>query len=213
MRKQLGIAGVLAAALSMAACLEKETTHTMYLSPDGEVAWTTFERNVRSDGQHTSSRDAEEAEYLAAALAGTNNVARGLAALEPVRVQTRVLRRERPFTLMTEARFDSVEALACRIIAAFRLPGDAYITREADAVTLHVHLDFRGVDDETENDSPVMALVDEISAYRIVLTDGRFVEAVGFTLNDDKTIATPIGVSDESIKAMGVLDVSLTWRK
>lgn len=212
MRKRLGMAGVLAAALSMAACLEKETTHTMYLSPDGEVAWTTVERNVRSDGQHTSSRDAEEAEYLAAALAGTNDVAKGLAVLEPVRVQTRVLRRERPFTVMTEARFSSVEELANRIMAECRLTGDAYTTREADAVTLHLHLDFRGVDQETENTSPVMALIDEISAYRIVLTDGRFVEAIGFTLNDDNTIATPIAISDEAMKAMGVLDLSLTWR-
>jgi hypothetical protein len=212
MRKQLGIAGVLAAALSMTACLEKETTHTMYLAPDGAVTWTAFERNVRSDQSDTAKRDAEESEYLAGALGGTNDVARGLAALDASRVRARVLRRDRPFTVMTEAAFDSVEALANRIIAECGLTGDAYISREDGAVTLHAHLDFRAVDDGEENTSPVMALVEEMSAYRIVLTEGRFVGAAGFALNNDATIATPIAVSEEEVKDKGVLDVSLTWR-
>jgi hypothetical protein len=218
MRRQLGMAAVLVATLSMAACLDKETTHTLYLSPDGQVAWVTFESHVRSDRKDAPSRNTEEAEYLTAALAGTNDVARGLGALEPDLVRTRVLRRERPFTVMTEARFSSVEALANRIMAAFRIPGDAYISRDGDAVTLHVHLDLRAVESETEdagpeNDSPVAALLGEIASYRIVLTEGSFSDPVGFTLNGDGTAATPVAPSDEEIKALGVLDLALTWRR
>lgn len=210
MRKHIGMAGLLAATLSLAGCLDKETTHTLYLSPDGAVAWTTLEHSVRSDGKDAKAGNAEEAEYLASALAGTNDVANGLAALEPIRVQTRVLRRERPFTVMTEARFASAEELANRIIAAFRLQGDACVTREADEVTLHIHLDLRGADDQENDKTPVEALVDELSTYRIVLTDGRFVAATGFSLNDNQRIATPIAAPDEQVK--GVFDLSLTWK-
>lgn len=210
MRKLIGIAGVLAVTLSMAGCLEKETTHTLYLSPDGAVAWTTLEHNVQSAENNVSARNAEEAQFLASAVAGTNDVANGLAALEPIRVQTRVLRRERPFTVMTEARFASAEELANRIMAAFRIPGNAYISREADSVTLHIHLDLRALDDGEDDKTPVEALVDELSTYRIVLTDGRFVAATGFSLNDNKTIATPIAAPEDQVKA--VFDLSLTWR-
>ena len=217
MRRQLGMPAVLVATLSMAACLDKETTHTLYLSPDGQVAWVTFESHVRSNAKDAPSRNAEEAEYLAAALAGTNDVARGLGALEPELVRTRVLRRERPFTVMTEARFSSVEALANRIIAAFRIPGDAYISRDGDAVTLHVHLDLRAVETEENagpaNSNPVEALVDEIASYRIVLTEGSFSDPVGFKLNGDATAATPVALSDDEIKALQVLDLALTWRR
>ena len=209
MRNRIAVIAVVTSALSMAACLEKETTHALYLSPGGQVAWTVLEQNVRSDKENA----AEESEYLASALAGTSDVARGLDALEASRVQTRVLRRERPFTVMVEARFPSVEALAKQIMAECRLNGDAYLTSENGTVTLHIHLDFRGPEPESGNDSPVEAMLESIDSYRIVLTEGRFVEAVGFTLNGDQTIAAPIGVSEEEIDAMGgVLELSLTWR-
>lgn len=211
MRRTFGIVA-LAAALSSSACLDKETTHTIYLSPEGTVAWTTLERDVQSDADDPAARGAEEAGYLAAALAGTNDIAQGLAALEPSRVQTRVLRRERPFTVLTEARFPGVEALGLKILAALRLPGDVYLTEGAGSVTLHIHLDFRGVDeDQDDPSSPVEQLVDELSTYRIVLTEGRFVEATGFALSDGGTVARPVaastGLPDD------VVDLSLTWRR
>jgi hypothetical protein len=212
------MAAVLVTTLSTAACLEKQTTHTLYLSPDGRVAWVTFESHVRSDHEDVPSRNAEEAEYLTAALGGTHDVALGLGALEPEQLRTRVLRRERPFTVMTEARFGSIEALANRIIAAFRIPGEAYTSRDGDAVTLHVHLDLRTANSETEspgpkNSSPVEALVGEIASYRIVLTEGSFSDPVGFTLNGNGTVATPVALSDEDIKVLDVLDLALTWRR
>ena len=209
MRKHIWTAGLLTTTLVLAGCLNKEATHTLYLSPDGEVAWTALERNVRSDETDARARSAEESEYLTAAETGTTGVARGLAALGPLRVKTRVLRGDRPFTVLTEAQFASVEALANRIIAECRLQGEAHVTRDLDATTLHIHLELASAD-EADNQSPVMALLEELSAYRIVLTQGRFVAATGFSLSGDSTIATPIAPEDE--RAKGTVDLSLTWR-
>ncbi len=154
MRKLLEMTGLLVATLSLGACLNKETTHTLYLSPDGAVAWRTLEDGVRSDATDALKAAAEESDYLAAATAGTGDVASGLAALEPIRVRTRILRRERPFTVLTEAWFPSAESLANGIIAAFRIQGDAYVTRDGDAITLHIHLDFRGLEQDDEQHEP-----------------------------------------------------------
>jgi hypothetical protein len=208
MRKLIAMASLLLAALPQAACLDGEITHTLYLSPDGAVTWVSVEDDVRSDGEG-AARAEEEEEYIASALAGTNEMANAFKALEADRVKTRVLRRERPFTVRTEARFSSAEAMADAILAAFRIPGDAYVTREDGAVTLHVHLDFR-TEKGNAVDTPVGALVAELTAYRIVVTDGRFVEASGFTIDGNGRVAKPVALTDE--EASGVVDVSLTWK-
>jgi hypothetical protein len=47
---------------------------------------------------------------------------------------------------------------------------------------------------------------------RLVLTEGRFVDASGFRLSQDGAVATPIDISDEDLaRAQGLIDASLTW--
>lgn len=210
MRIIFGVAA-LAAALACGACIEKETAHSIYLSPDGSVAWTVIESDVRSDAAAVDGRRDEEARFLAAALAGTNDVAAAFAALEPSRVQTRVLRRDRPLAVMTEARFPDASALGVRILGALGVPGDVYVTRDGEVTTLHLHLDFRGIDEDSGAETPVIALLSELSTYRIVLTDGRFVAAEGFALDQAGRVARPIATSEEVPDA--VVDLSLAWRR
>jgi hypothetical protein len=208
MRRFSGAALLALAALSTTACLEGEVTHTIYLSPGGAVAWTVMESNVRSTG----ADEAEEREYLAAALAGENDVAAAFAALEPLRVQTRVLRRERPFTVLTEARFARVEDLGNAILGAFRVPGNVWLETGPEVTTLHVHLDLRAMDTNEDNDTPVAALLgEELAAYRIVLTDGQFVAAEGFALDRGNTRAVPVAVSDDVPRE--IIDLSLSWQR
>ena len=209
MRKIFALTALFAATLALGACLRKETTHTLYLSPDGAVVWWTLEDNVHSDATGVDERAAEESAYFARAAAGSGDIAGGLAALEPTRVQTRVLRHERPFTVLTEAWFPRAESLANAIIAAFRIPGDAYLTHDEAAVTLHIHLDFRGADEDDDNATPVVNLIDPLSTYRIVLTDGQFVAASGFAIDESGTIARPVPARDDGVGQ--VLDLSLTW--
>ena len=103
-------------ALVLAACVLKTTRHTVYLEPDGSVVWTVLEEDVHSDARTAVDRRKEECDWLAAVHAGEHGVARGLALLggDPV---SRVLRSERPFVVWTEARFDSFEELATRLVS------------------------------------------------------------------------------------------------
>ncbi len=211
MRRIFAVTALFAAALALSACLQKETSHTLYLSPDGAVVWRTLEDYVHSDAADVDKRSAEESGYLATATAGAGDIAAGLVALEPIRVQTRVLRDERPFTVLTEAWFPGAESLANHIIAAFRIPGDAYVTRNGGAVTLHVHLDLRSVDNDDDIATPVTNLIDSLSTYRIVITDGQFVAANGFAIDENGTIARPIPVEDDG--AGQIIDLSLTWTR
>lgn len=212
MRRFSGAALLALAALSTTACLEKETTHTLYLSPGGAVAWTVMERDVRSAEADRAARDAEEQQYLAAVLAGEHDMAAALAALEPLRVQTRVLRRERPFTVLTEARFARIEDLGNAILGAFRVPGSVWLETGPEVTTLRIHLDVRAMNTEEGNDTPVAALFDdELASYRIVLTDGAFVSAEGFALGSRGTTAQPMPASDDLPKE--IIDLSLSWRR
>ena len=212
MRKTLGILP-LAAAVLLGGCLQKETTHTLYLAPDGAVAWMAVENDVRSDAGNAAERRAEEQSYLASVRSGTHGIARGLAALDPAGQQTRVLRAERPFVVVTEARFSRIDALFERMLADLRVPGYATLTRTGGGATLLIHLDVTAaMADESDRSTPVTDLIEEAARYRIVLTEGRFTAAHGFTLSDDGLTATPIETSDDDVSALGgVVELSLTW--
>ena len=169
--------------------------------------------DVRSDAGNAAERRAEEQSYLASARSGTHGTARGLAALDPAGQQTRVLRAERPFVVVTEARFSRIDALFERMLADLRVPGYATLTRTGGGATLLIHIDVAAaMADETDRSTPVTDLIEEAARYRIVLTEGRFTAAQGFTLSDDGMTATPIEMSDEDVSDLGgVVELSLTW--
>lgn len=212
MRKTLAILP-LAAAVLLGGCLQKETTHTLYLAPDGAVAWMALEKDVRSDSNETAERRAEEQTYLASVTAGTHAIARGFAALDPLDQKTRVLRAERPFVVVTEARFSRIDTLFERMLADLRVPGYATLTRTGGGATLLMHMDVAAaMADETDRSTPVTDLLEEVARYRIVLTEGRFASAQGFTLSDDGMTATPIEMSQDDVSDLGgVVELSLTW--
>lgn len=198
---------LMAAAVTASGCLQKETTHTLYLAPDGGVRWMAIEQNVRSDEKDPAARRAEEDAYLASATAGTHGVARGLAALDPLARRTRILRSERPFIVVTEAQFPSIEDLFQRMLADLRVPGSATITRADGRSTLRIHIDVSAAAaDDSDEPSPVTELLEDLASFRIVLTGGRFFSASGFTLSDDGATAAPLEIVDG-----GVVELALTW--
>jgi hypothetical protein len=204
---------VLGAALMMAGCLQKETTHTIYLARDGAVEWVALEKDVRSDAKEPAERRAEEQSYLASAAAGEHGIARGLAALDPVSRKTRVLRDARPFIVVTEARFARVDRLFERMLSDLRVPGYASLTRAGGVTTLLLHIDVAAaMADESDRSTPVTDLTEDLAQYRIVLTEGRFTAAQGFTLSDDGVTATPIEMSQDDVNDRGgIVELSLTW--
>jgi hypothetical protein len=217
MRRLTGII-VLAAAATAAGCLQKETIHTIYLSPDGRATWAAVERDVRSDEKDPARRLAEEQRYILAAGNGEHGVARGLAALDPTRLRTHVVRGERPFLVVTVAEFGSIEFLAQRIVMRLGLPGEVALHQDGPVATLRVRIDAaRAAEREEQGEGssqndPLGELLEELGAYRFTLTEGRFVAANGFELRDDWTVAVPVETPWDAIVANGgILELSLSW--
>lgn len=187
------LALVVAVALPTAACLVGERSHTLYLDPDGSFTWTAVERHIRSDAENAADRDREEAEFLAQARASEQPIARGLRKLEPTALKTDVVRDTRPFAVVSEARYASIEAAFQRVLDGLALPGRAEIARKDGVVRLTVTIEPANFDPESaESDDDVVALVGDFENTRIILTRGRFLEATGFKLTDDGAAATPL---------------------
>jgi hypothetical protein len=196
---------LLAGTLSLTGCLQKETTHTIYISASG-ITWAVIEKDVRSDEKRPADRLAEEQDYVAAADAGRHPVARALGALGAQPVTTNWLRHERPYSVLTQARFAGLRELALAILAQTRAQGDAWIERKGCETTFRARVD---VESAPENEDTVLeALLEDLDRYRFVLAEGRFVSADGFTIGDDGVVAVP---DPEKKAEHGVLTFALTW--
>lgn len=71
MKRHIASRAVIASGmLILTGCLQKETHHSLYLSPDGKLVWNVLERDIRSDERDLAERMAEEQEYLDRLAAG-----------------------------------------------------------------------------------------------------------------------------------------------
>jgi hypothetical protein len=193
------------AILAAAGCLQKTTSHTLYLSPDGAVLWSALERDVYSDESSPDARQTEEEAYLNAAVGGTHGVATALT--------SQVLRRQRPFTVLTEAEFGRIDRLFERMLAECGVRGSATLRHEGTRTTLAVVIDTRGPSDADSSEA-LEALAEDVDHYRIVLTAGRFVSAAGFRLTDQDTAAVPLEMTDAEISASGgIVHLTLSWEQ
>jgi len=200
------------AALGTAGCLDSETTHRLYLSPDGEVTWVVLERDVFSTEREAPDRLAEEQEFLASARIGMHPVALALEALAPETWRSTILREEVPFTVLTEARFSRVDWLAQRVLDRLRLPGTSVLGQEGDEMSWTLTVDMNAEADEGAVDELAPLLAD-VSDYRVFLTRGCFTAATGFRIVDGGRVAEPLAEngSDETPEAE-TLVLSLRWR-
>jgi hypothetical protein len=211
MRKPLAV--IILAAAAAGGCLSKDTTHTIYLAPDGGAAWMAVETDVYSDERDPARREEEEQAYLRGVTAGDHGVARGLAALAPAGLTSRIIRDRRPYAAITEADFPSLEFAVRRLLAQLELAGEVACTRDGSVTTLTVRLDLAASEGHGDPDTPVVELFENLDRYRFVLTEGRFVGAIGFELRDGGRVAVPIEPSREQIDANeGVLELSLKWQ-
>ncbi len=171
------------AILLTAGCLQKDTTHTVYLAPDGSASWQVSEVNVHSDANEVDKRVGEEQQFIGAALLGTHGAARGLASLHPLDpVRTTVLRDERPFHVVTAARFSAVDRTIEQFFLEMGVRTSASIVRDGPQTTLRVRLDFSHPPDDRKTE--VSELLDDIERLRLVLTEGRFGAGSGFDVAD-----------------------------
>jgi hypothetical protein len=180
---------VVAGALSTG-CLQKDMTQAIYISP-GSATWSVIEKDVRSDEGALAGRIAEEHDYVLAAAAGQHPVARAFRRLGAHAVTTTLLRRNRPYTVLTEARFSSLEQIFRAVLRDAQMHGDVAAVTTGCETRLTVRVDL-SVEPAAE-DSALDALIGNADDFRLVLTEGRFVSANGFTISGDGTVAVADG--------------------
>ena len=199
------VCGVVAAAVLCSGCLRKEVAETIYISPSG-VVWSVVEREVRSDEKAPKDRTLEERDYVLGADTETHGVAQAFRQLGALSITTTWLRRERPYAVMTEARFTDLRQMAMAILRDVDAKGDATLVRDGcqTTFTLRAH-----PDGSPESSSPAIdELVTDLAGYRFVLTEGRFVWADGLTVLDEGTVAVP---DPKKTAVDGLLTLALAW--
>jgi len=208
----------MAAALISAACLQKDTTSTIYLHQDGSFDWVILEQNVRSDGQDEASRLSEEAGYVDGISRGDNGVVDSLLALGGQDVRVRWLRSRRPYAAMVDARFDSLAGMFDRVLASCGIPYDSRLTESDGVVTWTLWTDV-GIDGARLTHEALEAcgegldgLDEALDTLRIVLESGAFTGATGFTLAGSIVAVFDEAAVEERVKTTGVIELSLSWR-
>ena len=209
---------VLAATVATAACLQKDTTSTMYLRQDGSFDWVILEQNVRSDERTDASRLSEEARYVDGVSRGDTGIVNGLLALGADDVHVQWLRSRRPYAVMVDARFDSLAKVFDRALAPCGFPHESLVTESNGVTTWTLRADF-GVDGErVESDGGedcgkgLDGLDDAFEHLRIVLESGTFTAAKGFVLDGADVATIDEAGMEENVKTTGIVELSLSWR-
>lgn len=215
--RQLLASMALVAVLATGGCLQRETTSTVYLHPDGSFDWIVIEHDVRSDEDVPARRLEEERGYVERVTTATSGVAASLAALGGRDIRVRLIRDTPPYAAMMEARFDSLSGLFERELAACGLPFETAITRENDVTTWRLRLDI-GPEQERlqqgEGCGGGFAGLSEALDPVILLESGAFTKAVGFTFEGATTARIDRRVigSEALEKAGGRIELSLSWQ-
>jgi hypothetical protein len=213
MKTWLRRTSVLLVLLAPAGCLQKETTHTLYLSPDGSLRWTVEESNVYSDEADAGARFAEEQAYIGPAMIGAHPAALGLQAIGPDGlIRTSVVRDERPFHVLTDARFLRADRALERLFKQSGVRGSASLEESEDRHTLRIRLDFSR--EWEEGDSPAAALLEGFENFRFVLTEGRFIAGGGFEVPGRTTAVISrewMSQMEDALKTKHDIDLVLTW--
>lgn len=210
------------------ACLLKDEQNTLYLSPDGSLEWVVLETNVRSDSQSLIEREREEQEFLEKALRGENEAALRMRALGGWRVESQVLRAERPYDVITSARFDSIADLFRSASTEEEVPSEIEMENDGEITRLILHFGPFPAEEDASNDKSNVEqdLSDEGSSeeqnvsegvpfellvgedLRIILTDGHFLDAEGFQVSASGDMAT---LPDQAVAPGEIVTLSLTW--
>ncbi|MEX1128599.1 MAG: hypothetical protein WEB50_08550 [Vicinamibacterales bacterium] len=216
MRHRLTIPAVLAGVLA-AGCLQKEVTHTLYLSPDGAVRWTVDEAGVYSDEEDVGKRIAEEQGFIGPALIGEHTTAQGFRAMGPDGlVRTTVVRDERPFHVITETHFFRADRAFERLLKGVGIRGSASLVIDGNRGSLRIRFDYsREPEPGQEQGGPVVRMLEDLDELRFVLTEGKFIAGGGFDVPDRAKAV----ISREWIEAASkaedekrAIELVLTWQ-
>lgn len=211
------VAGALACvvgAVTLSGCLLKDVSELWYVDGSGAVTWVVQETNVRSDANSAIDRHSEESAYWLAVQQERHPMAAGMHELGGSKIRTLVLRGEVPYTVRTEARFAGLDELGQRMIAASGATGTSIVTRDGLSWEwAMVVRDPAAAGTTVEPSENVTALLNDLDKLQVVLVQGRFESAEGFSLSSDRRTAT--FVSKEATRTESeepVVTLKLKWK-
>lgn len=200
-----------------AGCFEIPGEHTLYLEPDGAVTWSILEEEIRPQADDPEAAEAEREKFLKQAVAGTNDSSRALALLNPSSVQTRVLRDEEPYAVITEAHYPAIDQVYRNLLDLLHFPATVELTEEGDLVRLVVTA-WPADEEESDPDEEPGDYADRLLALfmecRIVITEGKFVAASNFEILEEGAAARPTDPDEYDDETPGKpVVLSLAWTR
>ncbi|TAK16777.1 MAG: hypothetical protein EPO35_04615 [Acidobacteria bacterium] len=170
------------------ACIKEENTVTLYLDPNGQVTWSIFEKNVRSDEKDRDQRQTEEQAFIVAARVHQHPAMTGLQRLGASNIKDTILQDKPPFSVMTEGRFSSLELLGRRLLNVYGMTGTSVVSRDGEKWIWTLTFEYVPKDPASDQDAAeLVALLGD--KLHVALREGEFIEADGFSINDDKRLA------------------------
>jgi hypothetical protein len=198
--------------LSASACMKSENTVTWFVDPSGLVTWSIMERNAHSDSKDRQERDAEESQFIAAARGRQHPAATGLARMSAGFIKATILHDKPPFTILTEGQMPALDVLGRRFMATYGMTGTSLLTRDGEKWVWTWTIDSVPAEPASDQDAAELtALLGD--HLRVALRDGEFVEASGFSIEDDGRTAELKGdVFDERGKDDPPRVLKLVWK-
>ena len=200
----------LALALAPLGCIIDETTHVLYLEPDGSVTWRVLQDLVRSDRDAPRERLAEEADFLDEVDTAEDSYSRMFADMGATAVDAWSVRDRRPYSLVVEGRFEGLDEATEAL--GEHIETDLHVTLEQDGDVVHYTLRVPPPTEQVDPDDADDAWQWAQHRFRMVTAKGRFVHARGFDISEDGVVAVPRPLTpDEIDEHDGTSVYTLTW--
>jgi hypothetical protein len=213
--KHRTLALLLVAVVPLAACLQKDTTTTIYVRNDGTIEWAVLDHDVRSDEEDTGKRADEERAYIDAIWGGTDSLTQGFRALGGTNIRSTVLRERAPFATLRSAEFQHLNQVweralkSCQVPHRLELKADGLVT----TWTMAIQIDPEPRSPDDCDGKAIEAVLSDSDHLRIVLESGKFLSATGFKITGPNTAELEETDSDSIKQGSGVLTFSLTWER
>ena len=180
--------GVLAVLLLLSsACIQEDNIVTWFLDPNGQVTWSILERNVRSDSKTRDERQTEESQFIIAARVHQHPAMTGLQRLAASDIKDSILQDKPPYTVMTEGQFRNLEEMGRRLFLAYRIKGTSVVSHDREKWIWTLTIESVPKEMSDQDTAELTALVG--TKLHVALREGEFVEATGFTINEDRRLA------------------------
>lgn len=181
----LAILALAFAVVPLAGCMIGEISHTIYLEADGTMTWVVAESRMRSAEGDPGDRRRDEDDWLTARSAERHHPAEAFWELGASQVETHLLRDRRPFDVVTRAAFDDPIDAFERLFDAAGLVGVIEVERRAAGGAITVRIDVEATEQSGLDPTPAIDGLLRGDAFRVMVGDGSFVEAVGFSIDGD----------------------------